>query len=308
MTHLFNRAGLFHWTAINNLSFVNNKKHPRKYNAMNHGNPKGLTETPFHDKSTSLSRSERQYIQSLHQKKYRYYHNQFVLEGIKLVHEAIQARYPIEKIYVSITAQNKNWSREIGSLLDSWPIQVLSDSEIASISSLKNPEGVIAIAPISSQDFSIELPPLSPFIYLWEINDPGNLGTILRTARWYGIQNVLLSPNSVDPFSPKVVRGTMGALFNVSIWQNVAFEDLKVYTDNQEILLVSADTDGSPVNSLHTDKWGLILGNESHGLPDFIINSSKYTIGIPRYGSGESLNLSVSAGIILNELYRQNKE
>ncbi|MBU0713343.1 RNA methyltransferase, partial [bacterium] len=306
-THFFNRTGLFHWTAINNLSFVNNKKLSRKYNEMNHGNPKGLTESAFHDKSTSLSRSERQYIQSLHQKKYRYHHNQFVLEGIKLVQEAILARYPIRKIYIGKTAQSKNWSQEFNSLVDPELVQIVSDSEIIAISSLKNPEGVIAIAPISSHEFSIKLPQLAPFIYLWEINDPGNLGTILRTARWFGIQNVLLSPNSVDPFSPKVVRGTMGALFNISIWQNVEFDDLKTYADNREILLVSADTSGPPVNSLHTDRWGLILGNESRGLPDSILNSSTQTIGIPRYGSGESLNLSVSAGIILNELCRQDR-
>ncbi|MDO9548985.1 MAG: RNA methyltransferase [Candidatus Marinimicrobia bacterium] len=273
---------------------------------MNHRNPKGLTEPSPQDKPFGLSRSERQYIQSLHQKKHRYHHNQFVLEGIKLVQEAVIARYPIRKIYVGKTAQSKNWLQDCKSLENTELIKVVSDSEINSISSLKNPEGIVAIAPIPFHEFPAALPPLSPFIYLWEINDPGNLGTILRTARWFRIQNVLLSPNCVDPFSSKVVRGSMGAIFNISVWQNVGFDDLKIYTDNQNIVLLSADTSGSPVNYLHTDKWGLILGNESHGLPDSILNSSKYTIGIPRYGSGESLNLSVSAGIILNELCRQN--
>jgi len=294
--------------AINNLSFVNNQKHPRKYNAMNHGNPKGLTKIAIHDNSSSsFSRSERQHIQSLHQKKFRYHFNQFVLEGVKLVQEAILARYPIQNIYLSKTAQSKNWSQEFNALVNPELLRVVSDSDIISISSLKNPEGVIAIAPITPHEFSTELPQLSPFIYLWEINDPGNLGTILRTARWFGIQNVLLSPNSVDPYSPKVIRGTMGALFAISVWQNVEFDDLKTYAENQGIQLIAADTCGSPVSSQHIDRWGLILGNESRGLPDSILNNSKYIIGIPRYGSGESLNLSVSAGIILNELYQHNR-
>ena len=307
MTHFFNRTGLFHLTAINNLPFVNKINHPRKYNETNQRNPKGLTEINSQDKPFVLTRSERQYIQSLRQKKYRYYHNHFILEGIKLVREAIDARYPLKKIYVGETAQSKNWSKNINLPRKHGLIKTVSDSEINSISSLKNPEGIVAIAQILCHEFSISLPLLTPFIYLWEINDPGNLGTILRTARWFGIQNVLLSHDSVDPFSPKVVRGSMGALFNISVWQNVGFEDLKTYSDNQNIPLLSADTSGSPVNNLHTDRWGLILGNESHGLTDSILTASSHIVSIPRYGSGESLNLSVSAGIIMSELYRQNR-
>ncbi|MBN2600677.1 MAG: RNA methyltransferase [Candidatus Marinimicrobia bacterium] len=275
---------------------------------MNLGNPKGLTELAFYDKSSfSLSRSERQHIHSLHQKKFRYHFNQFVLEGVKLVQEALLARYPIQKIYVGKTALSKDWLQEFKALVNPELLRVVSDSEISSISSLKNPEGVIALAPITTREFSTDLPRLSPFIYLWEINDPGNLGTILRTARWFGITNVLLSPNSVDPYSPKVVRGTMGALFAIAIWQNVTFKNLKIYAANQEILLISADTSGSPVSSQRTNQWGLILGNESRGLPDSILNNSKYIFSIPRYGSGESLNLSVSAGIIMNELCQNNR-
>jgi len=304
MTIFLNRAGLFHWTTINNLPFVKKIQPPCKYNETNQRNPKGLATKNSQNNHLYLSRSERQYIQLLHQKKYRYRHNQFILEGIKLVQEAVEARYPLRKIYVGETAQSKNQSQNINLPEKPGLIKVVSDSEINSISSLKNPEGIVAVAQILCSEFLISLPILAPFIYLWEINDPGNLGTILRTARWFSIQNVFLSPNSVDPFSPKVIRGSMGALFNISVWQNVGFKELKTYADNQNIPLLSADTDGSPVNNLHTDRWGLILGNESHGLPDSILTASKHIVGIPRHGSGESLNLSVSAGILMSELCR----
>jgi len=307
VAHFFNCTGLFHWTAINNLPFVNQNKHPRKYNETNHAIPKGLTAIGIRDKNSGLSRTERQYIQSLHRKKYRCLHNQFIIEGVKLLQEAVEARFKLSQIYIGKSAHNKNLTGDITTLKDTGPVKIISDEALNSISSLKNPEGVVAVAPIPDHQFSITLPSLSPFIYLWEINDPGNLGTILRTARWFGIKNVLLSPNSVDPFSPKVVRGSMGAVFNITVWKNVEFGDLTKYVVKQDIPLLSADTGGTPIKHLAINKWGLIMGNESHGLPDFILKTSKHIIGIRQYGSGESLNVSVSAGIILHELCQKGK-
>lgn len=307
MAHFFNVTGLFHWAAINNLPFVNQNKHPRKYNETNLANPKGLTAIGTRDKNFSLSRAERQHVQSLHRKKFRYIHNQFIIEGVKLFQEATAARFALTQVYIGKSAYNKNLTGDITTLKDTGTVKIISDEELNSISSLKNPEGVIAVAPIPEHKFSITLPSLSPFIYLWEINDPGNLGTILRTARWFGIKNVLLSPNSVDPFSPKVVRGSMGAVFNITVWKNVEFVDLTKYVVRQNIPLLSADTGGTPVKRLAINRWGLIMGNESHGLPDFILKTSKHIIGIHQYGSGESLNVSVSAGIILHELCQKGK-
>ncbi|HDP67294.1 MAG TPA: RNA methyltransferase [Candidatus Marinimicrobia bacterium] len=244
-------------------------------------------------------------IESLQQKKYRAQYRQFMLEGIKLLKEAVAAQYPLSQIYISRSAFVKNLLADVP--VNPNNIKVIRDSEIRSMSSLKNPEGVVAIGKIPQSKFLAVDSEICPFLYLWEINDPGNLGTILRTARWFGVRHVLLSPNSADPFSPKVVRGSMGAIFYISIRQNVAPDDLFDYCIQQNIAVFCADPTGAPVLENMPKRWGLVLGNESHGLPEAVKHVAHDIIAIPKYGNGESLNVAVSAGILLYELLRQEK-
>lgn len=259
---------------------------------MMHRKPKGLTNTQ------GLSRAQRQYLKSFQQKKYRYKRRQFLVEGTKLLNEALEAGYSIREIFIS---------RDLDLDLDPKITTRISDADIAVISSLKTPEGIVAIAdmpdPTETTIGFIE----APFIYLWKINDPGNMGAILRSARWFGIQNILLSPNSVDPYSPKVVRGSMGALFHIRIFQDIDIEDILSYGEDQAIFLMAADAGAPPVRPLSSQKWGLILGSESHGLPGTLTETSVQRIGIPQQGSGESLNLSVAAGILIHEIIRNTK-
>lgn len=264
---------------------------------MEYRKPKGITD------SGEITHHQRQYLHSLQQKKYRYLHRQFLIEGIKPVSEALEASFPITNIFVSKSlSDNISWLREI----DRQIVSLVSDRTIKSIGTLQHPEGIIAIANMP-EDKNFNLFLTAPFIYLWEINDPGNLGTIFRTARWFGIRTVLLSPNSVDPFSPKVVRSSMGALFHINVFQNIGVAELIKQCSDLSIDLYAAIPGASPLRRSIDAVWGLILGSESHGLPEQITNAPVIPIGIPLYGSGESLNVSVSAGILINELVKTKR-
>lgn len=254
----------------------------------------------MHPAPSGMTRAERQFLKSLHQKKNRYRYRTLLIEGEKLICEAIDAHYPLEKVYYSDHISDSTYT-----LLQSLQQKkAVSHADIEVVSTHKNPEGVIATTVLPDSVLPNPFPEITTAIYLWQINDPGNLGAILRTAAWFGINHVFLSPDSVDPYSPKVIRGSMGAIFRLGIWQHIPPEKIESIVLKQGLELLAADMSGTPPDNLDLDRWLLVLGNESHGLPKFIIKKSAATIGVQRFGFGESLNLSVSAGIIIHELYR----
>ena len=269
---------------------------------MNQRNPKRI-DKPIFSAAAQLTKSERQFLRSLKQKKYRYLHKKFLIEGLKTVLEAINAGFPVEKIYVSNEFANKMCDLDLETLkAQNENLQCVDTADIHYISTLSTPEGIVALGKMISEQVPLNDLALYPAVYLYEINDPGNLGAILRTARWFGIKSVMLSPNSVDLFSPKVVRCSMGAHFSVSCYQNVLFDDLYKYSARRGIPVLAADMSGAAPDKAQTNRWILVMGSETHGLPEDIINNATSVIGIPRHGSGESLNLSVSAGILLYKL------
>ncbi|MCG2716423.1 MAG: RNA methyltransferase [Candidatus Marinimicrobia bacterium] len=274
---------------------------------MNQRNPKRI-DNPIFPTVAQLTKSERQFLRSLRQKKYRYLYKIFLIEGLKPVLEAINAGFPVEKIYVSNVFANKMSELDFETLkAQNKNLQCIDTADLHYISTLTTPEGIVALGKMISEQVPLENLALYPAVYLYEINDPGNLGAILRTARWFGIKSVMLSPNSVDLFSPKVVRSSMGAHFAVSCYQNVLFDDLDKYSARHGIPILAADMSGAAPDKNQTNRWILALGSESHGLPEDIINNATCVIGIPRHGSGESLNLSISAGILLYELTNSGK-
>lgn len=273
---------------------------------MSNGNPKVLNK-PTENQAEKLSKSQRQFLRSLHQKKYRYQSGRFLIEGLKPVTEAVLASFPIESVYIVPDLYEKlnEKERQLLDLLKD-KIHFVTIRDIQQISTLSTPEGIIAVGVIDQPvlaDNSLSF----PGIYLWEINDPGNLGAIMRTARWFGVKNIILSPNSVDIYSPKAVRSSMGSMFFLSGFQNVSFEELCSSAKQNNVMVFAADMSGTSLQSPPTVPWVLVMGSESHGLPRHILTSAARTLGVPGYGSGESLNLSVSAGILLYQLIHSGK-
>ena len=242
-------------------------------------------------------------VKKLHQKKYRNQFGHFLVEGEHLVLELCKsaqsnATLAPKLITLYVTQAYHSWAQQLDS---SFVIEVLNDKQMAQLSDTKTPQGIIACVPIQQgQVQQGSSPQQERCIYLHEVQDPGNLGTILRTLAWFGNFRLLLSPNSVDPFNSKVVRSSMGAIFHVPIELDVTLSDLSQRFDSFAYL----DMQGSKINSPQFGDYPCYLfGNEARGVPRETLsglNASPYTIE----GSGaiDSLNLASAVNICVYQL------
>ena len=240
-----------------------------------------------------ISQNQSKRIRSLHQEKYRDQYRQFIIEGVRSVGSAIQMCAQIDLIIYTqdFTKKNPKLMIDIGPI----PSAVISSQEIKALSPSTSPSGILAVCNIPAFE---SLNNNKNVIYLDCISDPGNFGTILRTAIWFGIDQIGLSPGCIDPFNPKVVRSAMGAHFNLSWMGELSLSKFEGY------ILVGADHRGEPITSLDPipKKWALIMGSESHGFSVDVQSSLNKLVAIPKIGEGESLNVGVSMGILLYEL------
>lgn len=238
----------------------------------------------------SLSKNHIKLITSLSQKKYRQKHKLFVVEGVKVVQEFLNSSYELEIVFSTDTDfSSTNKFIEV------------TDQELKKITSLKNPNKVLAIFKIPNQ--------INPImggliLALDSINDPGNLGTIIRLCDWFGIEQLVCSNETVDCFNSKVVQASMGSLTRVVI----SYLDLKKYLQNASVPIFVADMDGLNVYKTKLpDSAVLVLGNEANGISDEIKQLVTTKITIPRYGAfqqTESLNVATASAILLSEFRR----
>lgn len=231
------------------------------------------------------------FIKSLQLKKNRTEHRMYVCEGEKIVEELLNSKS--EEI-ASIFA-NEEWiSSHPQTHIELVPT---SQKEMEKMTSLSSPSPVLALMKMrTNKAKNILQQPL--YIYLDRIADPGNLGTIIRTADWYGLRQIFLSPQSVDSYSHKVIQSTMGSHARVECLE-IDFKDiLQLYTFSEIYATAmqgeSIDDTKPKSNSL------LVLGSESHGITESIFAQSTRRVTIPRLGGAESLNVSVATGIILH--------
>ncbi|HET7118360.1 MAG TPA: RNA methyltransferase [Hanamia sp.] len=238
------------------------------------------------------------YIQSLSHKKFRDEEGVFIAEGPKVVSEFLLS----EKIHCKLICAEKDWLVENDSLLKRITPENIFETDdhwLKSISLLKTPNKVVAV--LNKKSFSkapVFINKIS--LMLDDLQDPGNMGTIIRIADWFAIENIICSENCVDCYNPKVVQSSMGSLARV----NVLYTDLlSVVELNKEINLYATALNGTSVYKLPKIKEGIILiGNESKGVNQDLLKSSSQKITIPRYGRAESLNAAVAGGIILSHL------
>jgi TrmH family RNA methyltransferase len=236
-----------------------------------------------------LTKNQIKEIKQLHLKKYRLLHGLFIVEGNKLVSELLESAFKFRAIYC------------VASEIQEYPeTQVVSNDQMQQISTLSTPPGVLAIV-----EFPVKKEALFGkgwTIILNDINDPGNLGTILRTADWFGIRQIICSENCVDVYNPKVVQASMGAIYRV----NVLYKDvLKVIEEYRAagISVFAADMHGKDVNTLSFPENGvLLMGSESHGISAEIRSLDIQFVTIPGKGKTESLNVSIAAAIICSRL------
>ena len=238
-----------------------------------------------------ISRNQVKLIRSLQQKKFREEHGLFIVEGLRSIQEALRANASIESIFwtEAFSEKNSNHMNTISAVQN----ESILMAEMKQLSPSTTPPGVLAVCKIpifDSPDMNRN------FIYLDHILDPGNMGTILRTALWFGIHNIVLSEACIDPFNPKVVRGAMGAHFHIS-W--IGTMPLCAFTD---YTVLGADYRGNSILAVKKipDKWVLVMGSEAHGISSDVHDELDQLIAIPKVGTGESLNVGVSMGILLH--------
>ena len=245
-----------------------------------------------------LSKTHTKYIQTLQHKKFRDESGLFLAEGPKVVMDLLNSRKFICK---EIFALN-NWLVEQAkalSLLRDTSITAVEDFELQKISSLSTAHDVVAVfeerKPV--HDFK---PAAKITLALDTIQDPGNLGTIIRIADWFGIENIVCSVGCADMYNAKVVQSTMGSLGRV----NVIYTNLVLWLqENNAIKIYSASLEGKDVKAFGKLKEGiLIIGNEAHGVSDEVMELVNEKINIPRVGEAESLNAAVATGIILSHV------
>ncbi|TLX62265.1 RNA methyltransferase [Stutzerimonas nosocomialis] len=237
-------------------------------------------------------------IKKLHQKKYRTEFGHFLVEGEHLLLELQKAALKNPQLQSSrlyVTGAYAHWQSPFDT-------QVISDRQMAQIADTKTPQGIIALVPMPTT-----ATPAAPVggeraIYLHEIQDPGNLGTILRTLAWFGDFRCLLSPGSVDPYNPKVVRASMGAIFHAPLELDVQLDSLRTRFER----IACLDMNGEPVQSASFKTFECYLfGNEARGVPReqlAALDAQPFTI--PGAGAIESLNLAATVNMCAYELNR----
>lgn len=250
---------------------------------------------------TSLSNSKCKYVKSLAQKKSRQKYGEYTVEGIKSVSDAINSDRAVTALYVS----HDFYENEKFSYPQNIPLYKVSDDIFAKMCDTKAPQGILAVVEIERENYF--KPDLSKaYIYCDSINDPGNLGTIIRTADAAGFDGVLLSGGCADLYSPKTVRASMGSFFNIKVMTDVTHNMLKEYK-NSGFSLFGGALSADAIDYRKADMTVpaiIIVGNEANGISDEVIKMCR-RVKIPILGKAESLNAGVAAAILMYELVRQ---
>jgi len=234
------------------------------------------------------------------------------VEGLRLCEEALGSGLKIEAVIHSEEIARKERAEHLIRQLGKVCPKVASASEklLGSISHTNTPQGMVLLAarPASDEVSFEEQQPASPLlVVLHGINNPVNVGAILRTAEAAGVTGVIATANTSDPFSPKALRGAMGSAFRLPIWMRSGFEEVLAWCAQRKVRTVCAGVEGS--RDYRAVNWrgarALIVGPESTGLSPAEIAATDEAARIPMQGSVESLNVAVAAGIILYEANRQ---
>lgn len=235
-----------------------------------------------------LTSADIKWIRSLHDKSNRRESGCFIIEGSKLVSEALlQQRFePIMIVSDSTFASDLLFQV-------SCPQKSCSPAEMQRISTLKNHNGILAILKIPNQK---EIQINKRVICLDNIQDPGNLGTIIRIADWFGIDHIIASNKTADCYNPKTIQATMGSIFRVSI----TYTDLTTFLKGIKTPIYGALMNGTSIQDLTMEAEGvLIIGNEGKGISEEVMPYLSHRISIPRIGGAESLNAAVACGILV---------
>lgn len=235
-------------------------------------------------------------VASLKQQKYRKEHQLFVVEGRKMVNELLDADFEIVNIFATEKYNNENAIRAID-------VEIVSEMQMEQMSGQDTAPGILAVVR-QPKEKSLGDSPLS--LVLDGISNPGNMGTIIRTADWFGIRDIICSPDCVEIWNPKVIQATMGSIFRMNIAET-SLEEYLLHAKNEGKAIYGALLNGEDLFKRESKPKGVIvIGSESHGIRPNILPYITHPITIPRAEGSltESLNASIAAAIIMAEMTR----
>ncbi len=234
-------------------------------------------------------------IQSLGQKKFRQQEKLFIAEGPKLVKEILET----DSSMVDEVFALKEWIIDNLAIAGKTKITEITETELERISQLTTPNKVLAVVRQFDEDNEIIVKG-KIVLALDGIQDPGNLGTIIRIADWFGVEQIVCSNDSAEVYNPKVVQATMGSIARVKVF----YTDLKEWlTEQKDVSIYATTLEGQDVTAVKKISEGIIIfGNESKGISSDILQLANVKLSIPKKGKAESLNAAVAAGVVLGYL------
>ena len=246
------------------------------------------------------------HIKKLKDKKHRDESNEYIIEGVKLIEEAVKEKARIKKIIVCEDTTRKNEiPTHIMYEIAKYECVYVTNKVFASITQVTNPQGIMAI--IEKGDTNVQIDYTQDIIVALDyVQDPGNLGTILRTVDSIGLNQIIVSKGTADAFNSKVVRSTMGAIFRVKIIEveNLPQAIKEMRKHHFKLMVTSLQTENS-IYDIDFNKKIIVIGNEANGVSKEIQDMADEKAKIPMLGRTESLNASVAAGVVMYEYVRQ---
>ncbi len=254
-----------------------------------------------------ISKSQISYIKSLQQKKFRKEHQQFIIEGDKLCDEFLASEFNVHSIYV-LEPKREKYELLLSKISKKIELEVIKEEEMTKLSNFSTASDVLALVDIPNEPsislVNNQLLNTQLVLVLDGVKDPGNLGTIIRIADWFGIKHVVCSSDCVELYNPKVVQSTMGSILRVNIhYTNLIDWISELKPTHVYGAVLNAE------NIYHVDgqiRGLLIMGSESHGISKELLTLINRPISIPSFGKAESLNVAMATGILCSEIRRRD--
>ena len=256
-----------------------------------------------------ISKIQTKYLKSLSKKKFREQNNELVIEGPRIISEAIKHSANIQKFFISEEYLNNNKNSSLIDNLKKNSISIIEckQMEINRICDSKTPQGICALIKYTQPSLKIDINKIldENIIILDNINNPGNLGTIIRTAAWFGYHHLFLTDGCVDPYNPKVMRAGMGGHFLLNNIVKGNGEEFLSTLKNNNYKILAADLNGKNINQYNNlpKKWALVLSNEAEGLTRDVYKYIDIPLFIPGAKRLDSLNVAEAGSILMNYLY-----
>ncbi|NJD23087.1 MAG: RNA methyltransferase [Melioribacter sp.] len=249
-----------------------------------------------------LTKNQIKYYSTLLNKKFRQQEKKFIVEGIKLIAEALDSNYSCEIIIALKESVTENLIKQLNRKKIN--TEIVKSADFEKLCDTKNPQGIIGVFNFKQQS-TVDFEHEKLIVSLENISDPGNVGTIIRNCDWFGVENILLSSDCAEVYNPKVIRASAGSVFHLNIFEEKDFYNVLNGKKKNGFTILCADLNGENLYTFTSkQKIILVLANEANGPTKNLLDICDSRITIPQKGKAESLNVASASAVLLSELTR----